>query len=463
MKTYLATMYRDNTDGCKYVKFFDFGKITYGPNEPVVSEQKLAILNNGPIEVTGDLLGECFLIQNVLRVRLNNLVACYKAHNIPLPEANLAGASAKAIEEEFGTFLLNIAVSVNEDAPISDIVWGVACPPPESENRGTLPAANTTDARPANIADASEDGVEQRDIRTYIVTVYREAYPSSELDTYMTKRLLKFTHFKEAPTEPNEVKEGTEREIYDQVAEDVVTHLRDCLRSIVSFPEPLRDLNKIRENIAAQKYALDVWNIPVTVDINYLKEHKDDPDFQYFNAIVENKATPEEEVPDPDDDCPYTNDQYIDFTVKCRMARRHANCFASMLKTLEFTSRHDVGPQIVGIVTPEEGHAYMTFDIEGFEPMSCIPSYPLAGPRTHREEIGDLIFDYEWNDGDGPSKQLKGHYDYLAKEVVTNETGSEEFNTAVRDLKTVQMFMDMGFDNDNWIRDGLKPKLLFYK
>lgn len=463
MKTYLATMYRDNTDGCKYVKFFDFGKIARGPNDTVVSAHKFAILNNGPIEVTDDLLGENFQIQNVLRVRLNDLVFCYKAHNIPLPEANPAGASAKAIEEEFGTFLLNIAISVNEDAPISDLKWDIACPTPEAERRETSPTANSSSACPENIANAPTDGIEKRDIRTYIVTVYREAYPSSKLDTYMTKRLLKFINFKDAPTEPDEVREGTEREIYDQVAEDLVNHLRDRLRSIVSFPEPLRDLSKIRENIAAQKYALDVWNIPVTVDINYLKEHKDDPDFQYFNAIDETKATPEEEVPDPDDECPYTNDQYIDFTVKCRMARRHANCFASMLKTLEFTSRHDVGPQIVGIVTPEDGHAYMTFDIEGFKPVSCIPSYPLAGPRTHREEIGDLIFDYAWNDGEGPEEQLKGHYDYLTGEIIKSETGSEEFNTAVRDLKTVQMFMDMGFNNDNWIRDGLKPKLLFYK
>lgn len=359
------------------------------------------------------------------------------------------------------TLVVDVATAPQE---VKDEVTGCdPCKATEDEISGFAPCEATDEVAGCDPCEATEDNADeddvQVDIRTYITTVYGEAY-TDDWTAYAGKGLSAFINFKDGPSTDSYIKNGSRQEIFDQVAKDLVTQLRDNLRYNVAFPEPMLSTKVLRKRISRGR-VMDVQFIPVTVNIDYLREHKDDENFDYKDALVFYDEPEPKEEHDPDDDCPYTDDRYIDFTIKCRMSHRIANCFVSMLKTLEFTSRHDVGPQIVGMVTPEEGHAHMTFDVEGFDAASCVPSYTLASPRTYREEFGDLIFDYDFQDGEGPKEDLESSKACKIKDVIDQDTGSPEHTESLRFLKTIQTLIDMGYNNDNWIKDGLKPKLFF--
>ena len=132
-------------------------------------------------------------------------------------------------------------------------------------------------------------------------------------------------------------------------------------------------------------------------------------------------------------------DDIVQFDVKCRMTRRHANALICALKQMEHNA--DLGiDTIVGIATSCDGHDMRAnFWVNGFEADPMLPNAP--GLMTEENTNPRIIFDPA---GDGEDT-IEEKREFFKKFPPDNEAEAR-----LRDF-----LQKNGYLSDNWLKTGL--------
>ena len=132
-------------------------------------------------------------------------------------------------------------------------------------------------------------------------------------------------------------------------------------------------------------------------------------------------------------------DDIVQFDVKCRMTRRHANALVCALKQMEHNADLSIDT-IVGIATSCDGHDMRAnFWVNGFEADPMLPNSP--GLMTEENTNPRIIFDPA---GDGEDT-IEEKREFFKKFPPDNEA----------EARLREFLQKNGYLSDNWLKTGL--------